>query len=276
MAPWASSYRSVPGVLGPPGSGVLSSCVRPTSGGELSAAAAEEAELKPTACRKKIRSLRDLSSWTASHSHKEYIRFLKRLSGAVSDRKAVCRAPQLPAGGVQASDGAAHDNAPCARTPENRARALAARLAGEPGNEDLHPVSDSVIGVLKLLLQLSDWIDEVPPVEQPMRFGNRAFRTWHQRMKEVRGRLAVRGNDHAIPLLASVFVISRQDLSAAPTGMSFVVPVVTAVSLSPLSRLTTSGRLVHSPLSSEVFFRFLVPDRRHCLPPRCICARWFS
>ena len=26
--------------------------------------------------------------------------------------------------------------------------------------------------------KLDAWLDEVPPVEQPMRFGNKAFRTW--------------------------------------------------------------------------------------------------
>ena len=26
--------------------------------------------------------------------------------------------------------------------------------------------------------QLSVWVDEVPPIEQPMRFGNKAYRTW--------------------------------------------------------------------------------------------------
>ena len=28
------------------------------------------------------------------------------------------------------------------------------------------------------LSKLDTWLDEVPPVEQPMRFGNKAFRTW--------------------------------------------------------------------------------------------------
>lgn len=28
-----------------------------------------------------------------------------------------------------------------------------------------------------MLDQISNWIDEVPPIEQPMRFGNRAYRT---------------------------------------------------------------------------------------------------
>ena len=38
--------------------------------------------------------------------------------------------------------------------------------------------------VLNLLQTLSSWIDEIPPISQPTRFGNRAFRTWHARLVE--------------------------------------------------------------------------------------------
>ena len=29
------------------------------------------------------------------------------------------------------------------------------------------------------------WIDEIPPIKQPMRFGNKAFRLWHDRLLQV-------------------------------------------------------------------------------------------
>ena len=32
--------------------------------------------------------------------------------------------------------------------------------------------------------KLDLWLDEIPPIEQPMRFGNKAFRTWLDRVKE--------------------------------------------------------------------------------------------
>ena len=32
------------------------------------------------------------------------------------------------------------------------------------------------------LTKLDLWLDEVPPIEQPMRFGNKAFRTWLDRV----------------------------------------------------------------------------------------------
>lgn len=32
---------------------------------------------------------------------------------------------------------------------------------------------------------LDKWVDEIPPVEQPMRFGNKAFRTWYDKVIAV-------------------------------------------------------------------------------------------
>jgi len=31
---------------------------------------------------------------------------------------------------------------------------------------------------------MSAWIDEIPPIQQSMRYGNKAFKTWHQRLAE--------------------------------------------------------------------------------------------
>jgi serine/threonine-protein phosphatase 2A activator len=39
--------------------------------------------------------------------------------------------------------------------------------------------------VLNVLDKLINWIDEVPPIEQPQRFGNKAFKTWLNKVKEV-------------------------------------------------------------------------------------------
>jgi len=33
-----------------------------------------------------------------------------------------------------------------------------------------------------LLVLLCQWIDEIPPIEQPMRFGNKAFKTFIERV----------------------------------------------------------------------------------------------
>lgn len=41
--------------------------------------------------------------------------------------------------------------------------------------------------ICAVLREMEGWIDECPPLEQPMRFGNKAFRSWHQRLLDVRG-----------------------------------------------------------------------------------------
>jgi len=39
--------------------------------------------------------------------------------------------------------------------------------------------------LLDLLETLDRWIDETPPVDQPSRFGNKAYRTWFAKLEEV-------------------------------------------------------------------------------------------
>ena len=35
---------------------------------------------------------------------------------------------------------------------------------------------------LAAIEELSDWIDEIPPIQQPMRYGNKAYRDWFDRL----------------------------------------------------------------------------------------------
>ena len=39
--------------------------------------------------------------------------------------------------------------------------------------------------ILDILEKLNGWIDEVPPIQQPQRFGNKAFKIWLTKVKEV-------------------------------------------------------------------------------------------
>jgi len=39
--------------------------------------------------------------------------------------------------------------------------------------------------LLNLLGTMKNWISEIPPIAQPQRFGNKAYRTWFQRVHEV-------------------------------------------------------------------------------------------
>jgi hypothetical protein len=36
-----------------------------------------------------------------------------------------------------------------------------------------------------MLSEINSWIDEIPPIQQPMRFGNKAYRTFYDRVTEV-------------------------------------------------------------------------------------------
>lgn len=46
------------------------------------------------------------------------------------------------------------------------------------------PPSEIIKKCLEMLNMMDKWIDEIPPIDQPQRFGNKAFRTWFERLKE--------------------------------------------------------------------------------------------
>ncbi|XP_070531664.1 serine/threonine-protein phosphatase 2A activator-like [Ptychodera flava] len=45
-------------------------------------------------------------------------------------------------------------------------------------------VSEACQKIIDLLAVLDRWIDEIPPIDQPQRFGNKAFRDWFRRLQE--------------------------------------------------------------------------------------------
>ncbi|XP_041825151.1 serine/threonine-protein phosphatase 2A activator [Melanotaenia boesemani] len=47
-----------------------------------------------------------------------------------------------------------------------------------------YKVSETVEKLLDLLGTLDRWIDETPPVDQPSRFGNKAYRTWFAKLEQ--------------------------------------------------------------------------------------------
>uniref|UniRef100_A0A672LQY8 Serine/threonine-protein phosphatase 2A activator n=1 Tax=Sinocyclocheilus grahami TaxID=75366 RepID=A0A672LQY8_SINGR len=48
-----------------------------------------------------------------------------------------------------------------------------------------YQVSETVEKLLAMLGTLDRWIDETPPVDQPSRFGNKAYRTWYAKLDQV-------------------------------------------------------------------------------------------
>ncbi|NWI10036.1 PTPA phosphatase, partial [Crypturellus soui] len=47
-----------------------------------------------------------------------------------------------------------------------------------------YKVSEPIEKLVALLNTLDRWIDETPPVDQPSRFGNKAFRTWYSKLDQ--------------------------------------------------------------------------------------------
>ncbi|KAF5281252.1 hypothetical protein FQA39_LY05138 [Lamprigera yunnana] len=45
-------------------------------------------------------------------------------------------------------------------------------------------LSEVILKLIEMLEKLNKMIDEVPPIQQPQRFGNQAFRTWYKKLKE--------------------------------------------------------------------------------------------
>ncbi|EPT30944.1 phosphotyrosyl phosphate activator (ptpa) protein [Toxoplasma gondii ME49] len=204
VAPWASPLATAPlsGVR-TPGAPAAFAAVEPATG--------REEDLR--ACKKQIHSLHDLSVWTAGPSYQAFMRFLRRLSAAVVDRKAVSRregdsgkkSAEEPRGNSeeQSADESAGGSGEKpeensgeemrvedAESATRRRAAAAARAIVEWGvrensreGKSLH-ASANVLILLEILETLKIWIEEIPLIEQPMRFGNRAFRTWVDRLQE--------------------------------------------------------------------------------------------
>lgn len=49
-------------------------------------------------------------------------------------------------------------------------------------SSDLGEPSEIITQLAEFLSDLETWIDEIPPEAQPMRYGNKAFRKWHDRL----------------------------------------------------------------------------------------------
>ena len=47
------------------------------------------------------------------------------------------------------------------------------------------PASPVIDKLEKLIDKLSRWVDETPAIDQPQRFGNKAFRTWWEKIRDV-------------------------------------------------------------------------------------------
>lgn len=100
----------------------------------------------------------DVERWKDSKSYRDYAIFLRRLNESVVG----CYLPWESG------------------QPSKVVRSLT-RIAYMRSD----PLHQAIQSLLKLLDTLDGWIDEIPPLESPQRFGNLAFRTWGKRLEEV-------------------------------------------------------------------------------------------
>ncbi|KAJ7339552.1 Serine/threonine-protein phosphatase 2A activator [Desmophyllum pertusum] len=57
-------------------------------------------------------------------------------------------------------------------------------VKGKTMSGDCH-VSEASKKLIAMLETMDTWIDKIPPIDQPQRFGNKAFRTWCNRLEET-------------------------------------------------------------------------------------------
>lgn len=47
------------------------------------------------------------------------------------------------------------------------------------------PQNPKFAGIVEWLNTIEGWINDIPPLKQQMRFGNTAYRTWHEKLQQV-------------------------------------------------------------------------------------------
>ena len=57
-------------------------------------------------------------------------------------------------------------------------------VKGKKISDDV-PASPIIDKLMKLIEKLSSWVDSTPAIDQPQRFGNKAFRTWWEKIRDV-------------------------------------------------------------------------------------------
>lgn len=59
-------------------------------------------------------------------------------------------------------------------------------VVGKEIHDDIsYAISPPIIEIVDFLTSLSSLVDDIPPIHQPMRFGNKAFRIWHGKLCDL-------------------------------------------------------------------------------------------
>jgi hypothetical protein len=92
---------------------------------------------------------------------------------------------------------------------------LSDSVVGIKVSDTSYTVCDPIEKFERFMQSLHDLVDEIPPIQQPMRFGNKAFRDWHARLGE-------RANEFLDTLLPEDMIIRGAKTELVPyLQMSF-------------------------------------------------------
>ncbi|KFU90626.1 Serine/threonine-protein phosphatase 2A activator, partial [Chaetura pelagica] len=122
--------------------------------------------------KKEINMVSDMAKWKRSQAYADYMGFILTLNEGVRGKKLTCEYKVSEVG---------EDLQSCPQDAE-----APWVLSGW----EIKQVSSGVgkgrpiEKLVALLNTLDRWIDETPPVDQPSRFGNKAFRTWYSKLDQ--------------------------------------------------------------------------------------------
>ncbi|EHH23753.1 hypothetical protein EGK_07292 [Macaca mulatta] len=123
--------------------------------------------------KKEIHTVPDMGKWKRSQAYADYIGFILTLNEGVKGKKLTFeyKVSEMWNEVHEEKEQAAKQNVSCDECiPLPRAGHYAPQEAIEK--------------LVALLNTLDRWIDETPPVDQPSRFGNKAYRTWYAKLDE--------------------------------------------------------------------------------------------
>ncbi|XP_065203435.1 serine/threonine-protein phosphatase 2A activator-like [Planococcus citri] len=67
-------------------------------------------------------------------------------------------------------------------------KAMNIAVRGKPLSYECH-TSEITLGIISLLKSLDQMVTETPPIDQPQRFGNKAFKIWYEKLQKEAGTL---------------------------------------------------------------------------------------
>lgn len=125
--------------------------------------------------------------------------------------------------------------------------AISQALVGKGNSTPCH-VSPVLSRLLSFLGEMGAWVDALPPLAQPMRYGNRAFRSWHERLIREASRMchSLLSSADAGAAAAGEAAAGEAAAAAAPSAASSAAPAL----LSPPS--SHAGALSDASLVAEL------------------------